>query len=115
MLKTTASPGDTIRFDASGSSDPDNDKLSYNWWIYPEAGTTFRWWIFQDAGAYPGDVKVSNSNTPTAQVNIPASYLRNNNYRPGDNNSVHLILEVTDNGEPEMTSYRRIIIDITAD
>ena len=36
--------GSTLFLDASGTSDPDNDEVSFHWWLYEEAGT------------YPGSV-----------------------------------------------------------
>jgi len=115
VLETTASPGDIIKLDASGSTDPDGDDLSYKWWVYPEAGTSFRWWIFNNAAPYPGDVKVTHDNEPKAEIHIPANYIKDSHFRPKDENSVHVILEVTDNGTPNLTSYRRVIINIVSD
>ena len=34
-----ASKGDSVRLSAEGSTDPDGDALSYNWFYYPEVGT----------------------------------------------------------------------------
>ncbi|HLR30931.1 MAG TPA: nucleoside hydrolase-like domain-containing protein [Fodinibius sp.] len=112
VLRTSAFPGDTIELDASASSDPDSDNLAYNWWVYPEAGTSHRWWIYREAGAYPGDVTIQNANRSVAQVKIPDNYLKDDHRRPKEENSVHIILEVKDDGNPPLRSYRRVIIDI---
>ena len=34
-----ASAGETLELSAEGTSDPDGDKLAYNWWQYVEAGS----------------------------------------------------------------------------
>jgi hypothetical protein len=85
--------GATIVLDASASTDPDGDALTYKWWIQAEAGT------------YTGTVTVLNSNSSKITLNVPANSAGKN---------FHIICEVTDNGKPQLTSYRRILIEIGA-
>ena len=77
---------------ATGSSDPDGDELSYGWYAYPEAGT---------AGVIPG---ILNSERPEIEVTIPRE-------TPAGS-FVHIFLEVTDDGEPGLTSYRRVVLEV---
>lgn len=46
------------------------------------------------------------------RVQIPDNYLKDDHRRPKEENSVHVILEVKDDGSPALRSYRRVIIDI---
>ena len=84
--------GQTIVLDASPSTDPDNNALSYNWWQYHEADSA--------------TAKLTINNN-TSKDN--ASFVVPN--EPGK--QLHVILEVTDNGEPVLTSYQRVIFNIT--
>src|SRR5699024_3173684 len=113
VLVLTASPGEKVSLDAAGTSDPDDDELSYHWWVYPEAGTTARWWIYSGSGAYPGDVTIEGENHSKAFVHIPSTYLKDDHRRPEGDTEIHVILEVTDNGTPTLTSYRRVIIRVS--
>lgn len=92
ILTQTPPQGSKITLDASQTHDPEGDQLTFKWWLLPEAGT------------YTQDVTISNptSNTPT--INIPPDSAGKN---------FHIICEVTDNGTPNLTSYRRIIFQPT--
>jgi len=87
-LNVLASPGETIRLNAN-VADPEGDIVS------------IKWWQFQ-VGAYPDNIDISYEKTTRAKVMIPKDT------SPGQ--TIHVILEVTDNGSPNLTSYQRIII-----
>ena len=84
-LIINAKAGDTIRLDASASSDPDGNTLGFFFWQQPELG-----------------VPVSiTANQAVASVAIPATTPK------GD---IHIICEAHDNGPFHLVGYRRIII-----
>ena len=56
------------------------------------------------AGTYPGKVNINNANTLQAELEIPEDV------KGGQ--TIHLILEVTDNGEPALTSYQRVVVEV---
>jgi hypothetical protein len=87
-----AVPGSTVKVSVAGSTDPDGDKLSFNWWHY------------KDPGVYKGEIAIRDEDRPTAYAQIPADA------KPGD--TIHLIAEVTDSGKPPITRYARVIITI---
>lgn len=87
----TASPGETVKLSASGTTDPDGDMLSYNWRPY------------RDASSYKGDVEVVSVDE-TAEVYIPADAEKGQ--------TLHIICSVTDDGEPHLTRYQRVVIHI---
>lgn len=90
-LAMVCKPGEKVKLDASNTFDPDGDALRYKWWVIPEAGT------------YTGEVVISNNGSGVATLNVPSN---------GAGKSIHVICEVTDNGVPNLTSYRRMIVDI---
>ena len=90
VLTRYAEPGGTICLSAAGSSDPDGNELTCCWWVYPEAGT------------YPEEPTMDNANSPQVKITFP----------PNATGDAHVILEVTDDGDPPLTSYRRVIIEV---
>ena len=79
--------GDSILLDASQSSDPDYNDITFLWWQQPEIGKT--------------KLTISNDKQPTITVNIP-------NDAVGQN--LHLICEVQDKGYLYLKSYLRIVL-----
>ncbi len=89
VIELKGNPGQTIKLDASRSTDPDKDAL------------TFRWSYYKEASSYTGVVSITD---PTNKVqNLPV---------PKDigESKIHIILEVTDDGAPALVTYRRVII-----
>ena len=84
--------GASVKLNASKSYDPDRDKLTFKWWILPEAGT------------YTGTITLVKTNSSRVTVNVPSDSV---------GRSFHVICEVTDNGTPNLTSYRRVIFEPT--
>jgi hypothetical protein len=82
-------PGAEIKLDASGTTDPDRDMLTFEWWVYHEAGTL------------NADVTFADPHSPTTSCRVPTV--------PGE---LHVVLTVTDNGEPPLERYARCVIAI---
>ncbi len=89
ILHVSGKAGKQLKLNASRTYDPDGDELSYKWWVLPEAGT------------YSGTANIENADTHTATLTVPSDL---------GEDTIHVILEVTDKGTPALTSYRRIII-----
>jgi hypothetical protein len=81
--------GGTVSLSAAGSSDPDGDQLSYTWFHH------------ERASAYDGTVSINGSGNRDATVTVPAGI---------GSDEIHVLLEVRDNGSPDLVSYRRIVI-----
>jgi hypothetical protein len=87
----TVKPGRTISLDASGAYDPDGDRLSFRWFGYDEAGT------------YQEPIEIQRYATPTARLMVP---------KTSAGKTIHIVLEVSDDGEPKLYSYRRVVLDV---
>ena len=89
-LNVLASAGETIKLNAD-VSDPDGNDISINWWQF-------------NVGTYRGNVNISNANTAKAKVSVPKDAIAGQ--------TIHIIIEATDNGSPALTRYQRVIITI---
>jgi hypothetical protein len=99
--------GKPVRVSAS-VRDPDRHAVTYRWFHYPEAGAG----IGQSLAA----VSIDNADRSEAVI-TPTATCRPawNQPRPKCTGSgvAHIILEVVDSGTPRLTSYRRIILNIS--
>ncbi len=89
-LNVNAHPGEKVRIKGI-VSDPDGDTVSV------------RWWQFR-VGTWPGQIKFSDPSSVSTEVAVPADALAGQ--------TIHVILEATDNGSPVLNRYQRIIITV---
>jgi hypothetical protein len=82
--------GDRVVLDAAASTDPDGDRLAFRWWVYEEAG---------GAGAA---VTLSGADGSRVSASVGAEGA----------GSLHLVLEVVDDGTPPLTAYRRVVLHV---
>jgi hypothetical protein len=91
-LTRTVAAGKKVSLDAGGSTDPDGQPLRFEWRFYPEAGD-YR-------GPLPA---IQGATSPTASFVAPAVETEA---------SLHLLLIVTDTGDPPLARYRRLVLRV---
>jgi hypothetical protein len=82
-----------VSLSAAGSSDPDGNQLQFQWIAYPEADYRVPLQALPQAS-----VSGAGNQDATVTVDTPGVF--------------HVILAVTDNGTPNLTSYRRVILNV---
>lgn len=87
----TVKSGEKVDLNASKSYDPDGNPISFNWWIY------------KDAGTYEGLVTLQDTDKKTLSFVAP---------KVNKMETIHVILEVKDNALPALVSYKRIIVTV---
>lgn len=91
-LDMEAAPGSTVRLSAT-AHDPDNGTMTLTWWQYG------------DADSYPGTINFSTSNSLTTTFQVPADAVAGQ--------TIHLLIQATDDGSPALTSFQRVIVTVT--
>lgn len=82
-------PGKTLRLDASATTDPDGDRLDFEWFSYAEAGS------------YRGTWRLPQQQGPAIEFEPPPDL---------GEAEMHLVLRVSDAGEPPLARYQRVIV-----
>lgn len=91
-LRRSVKSGDKIELDASQSTDPDHNGLKFEWVAYPEPGS------------YRGPAPtIERATSPHATLIAP---------KVESDQTLHIILIVTDDGSPALTRYQRLIVTI---
>jgi hypothetical protein len=97
--------GSPVTLDAGASRDPDGQRLHFRWFHYMEAGTS---------GTNGAALEIAGGDT--AKAVVTATSACRPLWLPGrpcsGAGTAHVILEVTDEGTPRLTSYRRVILNV---
>lgn len=89
-LQVLASAGEKIRLNGS-VADPDGNAVSVKWWQF-------------HVGSYPKEVTILDPTSSQTQVLITGDAIAGQ--------TIHLVLEATDNGKPSLTRYQRVVITV---
>jgi hypothetical protein len=105
VIETDVDVGQSVVLNATGSSDPDGRALHFQWFHYGEAGS-----------ADGNLAAVTLAGAETARVTVRADAACRPAWLPiipcKGTGTAHIILAVTNEGTPKLTSYRRIIVHV---
>ncbi|WP_436715329.1 nucleoside hydrolase-like domain-containing protein [Roseiconus lacunae] len=93
VLEMSVDSGSIISLNAVGSRDPDADSLTYKWSFYKEPST------------WKESVAIDGAASRVAKVSVPAM---------ASGTTIHIILELHDDGAPNLYAYRRLILNVNA-
>jgi hypothetical protein len=106
-LEMDVAVGQSVTLDGGASSDPDGQKLDFHWFHYAEAGS-----------ADGNLAALTLTDADTARAVVKAGAVCQPRWLPlmpcTGSGDAHVILAVTDEGTPRLTSYRRVILHIHA-
>lgn len=85
----TATAGDEVELDGGASYDPGDKAMRYQWQVYREAGT------------FGETLELEDVHSPTLRFRVP---------NVQTTATLHLILAVTNDGEPPLTAYGRVVL-----
>jgi hypothetical protein len=89
-LRRSARAGERVELDGSASADPDGNRLAFEWSFYPEAG------------GFEGNLPaIEGAGSARASFVAPTAA-----------GELHVLLSVTDDGDPPLTRYRRLVVDV---
>jgi hypothetical protein len=85
--------GDLVELNGGESRDPDGQALKLRWSFYPEAGS------------YRGELpELKRANASRAEFIAP---------KVDEPQTLHVILIATDDGQPPLTRYQRVVVQVT--
>lgn len=87
----TVKSGENINLNTSATYDPDGNSFGFLWFYYAEAGS------------YKTEVRISPENYPHISIKAP---------EVSKKETIHIILKVTDKGSPQLSGYKRIIVNV---
>jgi len=90
--RRTVKAREVVSLDAGESSDPDGQRLRFEWIWYPEAGSH-----------QTPVVEIRDASSPRASFTAP---------KVESEQTIHIILAVTDTGEPPLTRYQRVVVTV---
>ncbi len=91
IIQLEARAGDRLLLSAAGSSDPDQNDLTFHWFHYPEPGSSER------------AIELGSSSNSELVFTAPAAVA------PAE---FHIVLEVKDRGAPPLSAFRRAVVRI---
>jgi hypothetical protein len=113
-VRIDAEAGSTVTLDANGTYDPDGGKVTFKWWHYREPTAT-QWLVNAEVAELA--IRAVDVEGRKVEVTLPPPEkcaVELVSGKPVERGQLlHLILEVTDDGAPSLTSYRRVLIQVT--
>jgi hypothetical protein len=91
VVHISVKPGEKVKLSAEGSRDADGNALKRSWFVYPEAGT------------FGGAVTLDAQEGEETSFVVP---------KVESMSTIHIILEVCDDGAPDLHAYRRAMITV---
>lgn len=115
-LHMEAEAGTVINLDAGQSYDPDGDDLTFTWFQYSDV-TASQWWVAAEVQS----CKIENQDTEKSgrvvSIQLPPPEACAIDMFSGEpqeeGQSLHFILELKDSGTPQLTTYKRVVVQIT--
>jgi hypothetical protein len=112
--------GKPVTLDASRTTDPDGNRVTFNWFFYPEAGTGIPEHPVAARATVAGGGNQAEGGIPSAMAEGPRQPPPRATVDGADRavatatlrtpGIAHIILVVQDDGTPSLTAYRRIIL-----